>query len=687
MGLLDDAKSSVSKWFEEQVAKNKAFKAAGGMGKSNPAMTRSMGLLPATGLLEQEGDAAARADAAYGALRKEYGPLGLRPGDFVPFASGGLAFDDARLAAAKGNYGQAAGSLAGVIPVAGAVGKVVRKITGGKSSGVVDSVKREIFAGPNAKTANKAAMKRAEARLAAGDDPATVWAQEGWGRGPDGKMRFELDDSGSGMRMSGPKAGASEYAYQRLPEAYDNKQLYAAYPDAKKTILTWNDTPDSASYTAQNEWAKYVDIPQGIQKKQQRKMLAHEGQHIVQDAEDFSRGGSPEGMRDEALAMLRRDVASGDIGSTEQAMNMLPMAQRNAYNRLAGEAESRLTEARIDMSPAERAAQYPWAEDYFKQATGVSKGDLIHRGGLLSDGPALSVGKADINRFETEADRRMAAAQRNAAKPVSEGGLGLHPNNTPMERAKALGFADDAYHGTNADISAMNTGGRGKTAGAGAFVTDNPLVAETYFSGSGGGNILPLKLKKEGLLEVNAKGRNWADIGTNTLAPKSGKKRYALDDLELDRNSATTTDELGSIAGQLGLKGVDIKNVKDIGTNSHIFRAKEYLSDKYGVYPNDEWSNVSGKQFAEARDYLSKMYGKQKSNITAVQDPSMLRSRFAAFDPMRRNESDLLALNGQKTGSGLLNPEITKATNRGLYRTMLDDEEDKPSFPYGLIGK
>lgn len=39
MGLLDDAKSSVSKWFEEQVAKNKAFKAAGGMGKSNPATT------------------------------------------------------------------------------------------------------------------------------------------------------------------------------------------------------------------------------------------------------------------------------------------------------------------------------------------------------------------------------------------------------------------------------------------------------------------------------------------------------------------------------------------------------------------------------------------------------------------------------------------------------------------------
>ena len=158
MGLLDDAKSSVSKWFEEQVAKNKAFKAAGGMVKSNPAMTRSMGLLPATGLLEQEGDAAARANATYGALRKEYGPLGLRPGDFVPFASGGLAIDDARLAAAKGNYGQAAGSLAGVIPVGRLASNAIRGITRGRSAGDIGgvlNVTKEQFLGDPKITSNK----------------------------------------------------------------------------------------------------------------------------------------------------------------------------------------------------------------------------------------------------------------------------------------------------------------------------------------------------------------------------------------------------------------------------------------------------------------------------------------------------------------------------------------------------
>jgi hypothetical protein len=43
-------------------------------------------------------------------------------------------------------------------------------------------------------------------------------------------------------------------------------------------------------------------------------------------------------------------------------------------------------------------------------------------------------------------------AQRNAAKPVSEGGLGLPPNNTAMDRAKAMGFDTDAYHATDFDI-------------------------------------------------------------------------------------------------------------------------------------------------------------------------------------------------------------------------------------------
>jgi len=210
-------------------------------------------------------------------------------------------------------------------------------------------------------------------------------------------------------------------------------------------------------------------------------------------------------------------------------------------------------------------------------------------------------------------------------------------------RAEAMGYKTPVYHGTNEDINIFNVEGKGKTSGAGAFFTTNPTAAETYVSASGGGNILPLLLRQEDFLTANAKGRNWADIYTNQLGAKAGKKRYSLEDLELDRDSATSTDELGIIASNLGLKGAEIKNVKDLGPNSHVMRAKDYLYEKYGIIPDETWSNVTGKQFDEARKYQEKFYDSQKGDIYAIQDPSLVRSRFAAFDPMRRNEADILA--------------------------------------------
>ena len=238
---------------------------------------------------------------------------------------------------------------------------------------------------------------------------------------------------------------------------------------------------------------------------------------------------------------------------------------------------------------------------------------------------------------------RMAKAMKNAMLPIEQGGLGLPAGNTAAQRAKALGYETPVYHGTNAEIEAFNTKGKGKTAGAGAFLTTNPITAETYVSASGGGNIMPLLLKKDDFLTANARGRNWSDIWTDQLSAKSKGKKYNLDDLGLDKYSATSTDELGILANDLNLKGAEIKNVKDLGPNSHVMRAKEYLLEKYGIVPDDTWSNVTGKQWDESQKAMQKLYNAQKSDIYAVQDPSLIRSRFAAFDPKRRHEADILA--------------------------------------------
>lgn len=282
----------------------------------------------------------------------------------------------------------------------------------------------------------------------------------------------------------------------------------------------------------------------------------------------------------------------------------------------------------------------------------------------------------DVGSFKFPQEEALRLAQQRAALPKDQFGLGLPLNNTAQQRADAM-FPFDVYHGTNADIPVMNVAGKGKTSGAGAFVNDNPLAAETYVNASGGGNIIPMRMSKEGLLSVNAKGRNWADIETNTLAPKAGKKRYSLEDMELSKNDVTSTDELGVIAKDLlGLQGVDIKNVKDLGPNSHIFRAKEYLQDKYGIAPDETWSNVTGKQFQEARDYMDKLYKSQKSTVTAVQDPDLLRSRFAAFDPWRKTAATAAAM-------GVAAPDLLAQEHPVITQQQIDDELAK----YGLLGR
>jgi hypothetical protein len=263
---------------------------------------------------------------------------------------------------------------------------------------------------------------------------------------------------------------------------------------------------------------------------------------------------------------------------------------------------------------------------------------------------------------------RMAKAMENAMLPIEKGGLGLPAGNTAAQRAKAMGYDTPVYHGTNADIEAFNVKGKGKTAGAGAFLTTNPLTAETYVSASGGGNILPLLLKKDDFLTANARGRNWADIYTNELAAKSGKTRYTPQELGLDINSATTTDELGIIADELSKKGAEIKNVKDLGPNSHVMRAKEYLLEKYGIVPDDTWSNVTGKQWDESQKAMKKLYESQKSDIYAVQDPSLIRSRFAAFDPKKANSPDLLA-------GALAVPMVDEDTRKATLEKLFNEQK------------
>jgi hypothetical protein len=107
--------------------------------------------------------------------------------------------------------------------------------------------------------------------------------------------------------------------------------------------------------------------------------------------------------------------------------------------------------------------------------------------------------------FKYPQEEAMRLAQQRAALPIEQGGLGLPANNTPEQRAKAMGFDLKTFHGTDApDIKSLDPK-RTKII-EGVFSTTNPSVASTYAKGAAekgragsesAPNILPLLLRSE----------------------------------------------------------------------------------------------------------------------------------------------------------------------------------------------
>jgi hypothetical protein len=192
-------------------------------------------------------------------------------------------------------------------------------------------------------------------------------------------------------------------------------------------------------------------------------------------------------------------------------------------------------------------------------------------------------------------------AQRNAALPIEEGGLGLPKDNTPEMREKAMGFID-AYHGTTQGARKEQL--RDAEGWSDVWATDNPKVANTYATGRPqfgrpeGQAVMPLSVRLENPMVIDAPyGSSWRQI--DTALPN---------DPEVLPYS---TDMLAEIAKKEGYDSLLVKNVFDVGG---------------GRIPRSE----------KGQDALT-------GTTYAIFNPAQVRSRFAAFDPMRKNDKDLLA--------------------------------------------
>lgn len=203
-------------------------------------------------------------------------------------------------------------------------------------------------------------------------------------------------------------------------------------------------------------------------------------------------------------------------------------------------------------------------------------------------------------------EEALRLAQQRAALPVSEGGLGLPPNNTPMDRARAMGFGTESFHGTKADVQLFD---KSKNVTAkDIYSSPNPVEAGAYAEGVGG-NVMPLLLRGDvkDLTTDSKYVENQLRKAYNAQFSKYERQYYPFEQFAESFMRGQLYQDTGGQSAQNALVSELIGNKKSILK----------IPDA-----------VSGGGIGES--YV-------------VADPSRIRSRFAAFDPTRRNEPDLLA--------------------------------------------
>ena len=271
------------------------------------------------------------------------------------------------------------------------------------------------FIGPKSSLWNAEKAATAEKLLDEGVDPAQVWKDHLIGRLPSGHLFSEIDDTnfkftpqgldswgiggiekdkslqsriseandllkqglderkiykltdlirkGEGWEDYAQNQNVSQAAYHpELFEAYNTDNLlFRNMPSLKDLGFGGNYDPSFNSILKSRGLSGRVDYDGSYDDA--KSAVLHEIQHAIQEREGWPRGGNPEAMKEEALRILKRDVAIGEIPSISQAMDMLPIMQRNVFRRLTGEAQARATQDRLNMDMAQRHENYPLADD------------------------------------------------------------------------------------------------------------------------------------------------------------------------------------------------------------------------------------------------------------------------------------------------------------------------------------
>lgn len=250
-----------------------------------------------------------------------------------------------------------------------------------------------------------------------GKSPQEIWQETGTARFADGNWRQEISDADARMIAKPTKEALSKNP--NIQDVMSHPELYGSYDEMLATRLKPQEGYAGGSYESATgniglkPLSILADWRMSAYKDPKIKTLLHESQHKIQGIEDWGRGGGYDEFTQQAEAeiakkalMIRSEIeampssipfneraktvkemfekldqtpVSNDVmqvvkdykdnptGQLAKIVDVYGLNQRSTpyspeemYSRLAGEAESRLTERRFRLSPEERMANFPY---------------------------------------------------------------------------------------------------------------------------------------------------------------------------------------------------------------------------------------------------------------------------------------------------------------------------------------
>ena len=397
---------------------------------------------------------------------------------------------------------------------------------------------RATAAGIGARTADSAALRRAEALEKSGTDNETIRQETGWYRGMDGQWRFEIDDSGATFSRTGEaqysadnadyarytqlmnrmltgdlteaehaellgldkKNGSTKKELARridegnatLRDILQHNALFEAYPEIAETKVKFADMPSgtAGSYNRETNTIT-LDTKLKYDANDALDALMHEVQHRVQAAEGFASGTNPgywnRGENYDRAAEKYRDNRARLLNGLSTEDLALYNEYRSAEREMGAMLDGSMLYDESRMDALEKRSDELYRELYGKEWFGkLNRYDRIlgDAGEAVKEFYRSTAG--EIEARDTTSRRRMTAEERKNTPPdLGDADTVFADGNTMAAYAEANGnirrnnieYADNAAR--NAAQKALHD--RMVSEGKTLDLTENREAASQYF--------------------------------------------------------------------------------------------------------------------------------------------------------------------------------------------------------------